>query len=157
MRCPFCGHKKTKVVDKRDRKGVSRRRRECKKCERRFTTYERPDIEVMVVKKDGTREKYNRDKLKSGIVEACEKRPVSAEKIEETVDRIEEDLRKKRKEVKSSEIGKEVMEELKKIDEVAYIRFASVYKEFKDSKDFRNVIEDVSEDKKINRVNKKDG
>lgn len=143
MKCPFCG-KKTKVIDKRDSgDSVTRRRRECKKCKRRFTTYERPDIEITIIKKDGKREKYSREKLLVGLKKACEKRPIPIDKIEKIIDKIEEKLRKRGKEVKSKIIGKEVIKKLKKLDKIAYIRFASVYREFKDLKDFKNEMENL--------------
>ena len=144
MLCPFCSHKETKVTNKRDINDATRRRRECLKCCRRFTTYERIESpELFVVKKDGRREPYSRDKLLLGIVKACEKRAVSHDKIEKAVNEIEEKLRKKGKEVKSSIIGELVMKALKKLDKVAYIRFASVYKDFKDIDDFRNITKEI--------------
>ena len=143
MKCAFCGHVETKVTDKRDFQGDTRRRRECVKCKRRFTTYEKPDIELIVVKKDGRREKYNRDKVLLGIIKACEKRNISHEKVENIINEIEERLRKKGKEVESKVIGEQVMRALKKLDKVAYIRFASVYHEFKDINDFKKQIREV--------------
>lgn len=144
MKCPYCSSTKTKVTDKRDsEEGITRRRRECLKCKRRFTTYERPEIETIVVKKDKRREAYNRDKLTIGLVKACEKRPISHEKIEKIVNEIEEKLRRKGKEVKSEVIGKLVMQSLKKLDKVAYIRFASVYSNFQDLADFKNIFKDI--------------
>lgn len=144
MKCPYCSSTKTKVTDKRDsEEGITRRRRECLKCKRRFTTYERPEIETIVVKKDKRREPYNRDKLTSGLTKACEKRPISHEKIEKIVNEIEERLRRKGKEVKSEVIGKLVMQSLKKLDKVAYIRFASVYSNFQDLADFKNIFKDI--------------
>jgi len=145
MKCPYCSSTKTKVTDKRDsdEEGITRRRRECLKCGRRFTTYERPEIETIVVKKDNRREPYNRDKLTFGLVKACEKRPISREKIENVVNEIEEKLRRKGKEVKSEVIGKLVMQSLKKLDTVAYIRFASVYSDFQDPSDFKNIFKDI--------------
>ncbi len=145
MKCPYCGDE-TKVTDKRDsdEEGFTRRRRECLKCRRRFTTYEKPEIEIIIVKKDGRREPYSREKLKAGIVKACEKRPVSTERIDKIIDYIEERLRRKGKEVESKMIGKEVMKALKRLDKVAYIRFASVYREFSDVEDFKKEIKEVS-------------
>lgn len=143
MRCAFCGHVETKVTDKRDFQGDTKRRRECLKCKRRFTTYERPDIELVVVKKDGRREKYNRDKILLGIIKACEKRNISHEKIDKIINEIEEKLRKKGKEVESKLIGEQVMRILKKLDKVAYIRFASVYRDFKDLSDFKKAVREV--------------
>lgn len=146
MKCPYCSNTKTKVTNKRDsdEEGITRRRRECLKCKRRFTTYERPEIETIIVKKDKRREPYNRDKLTFGLVKACEKRPVSREKIEKIVNEIEEKLRRKGKEVKSEVIGKLVMLSLKKFDKVAYIRFASVYSDFQDLADFKNIFKDIT-------------
>lgn len=140
MKCPFCNSEETKVTNKRDAGDLVRRRRECLKCERRFTTYEQPEIEIVVIKKDGRREAFNEDKLRTGILKACEKRTVSRDKIEKAIIEIEERLRKKGREVKSSLIGELVMKSLKKIDDIAYIRFASVYREFKDIKDFNKEI-----------------
>ncbi len=143
MKCVYCGAE-TKVTDKRESPEGTRRRRECLKCKKRFTTYEKPEKkEIIVVKKDGRREKFSDGKLKSGIIKACEKRPISIEKIEKIVDEIEEKLRKKGKEIKSQFIGELVMNKLKKLDKVAYIRFASVYKEFKDVEDFKLAIKQV--------------
>jgi len=146
MKCPYCSSTKTKVTNKRDseEEGITRRRRECLKCKRRFTTYERPEIETIIVKKDKRREPYNRDKLTFGLVKACEKRSVSREKIEKIVNEIEEKLRRKGKEVKSEVIGKLVMQSLKKLDKVAYIRFASVYSDFQDLADFKNIFKDIT-------------
>lgn len=144
MLCPFCSHKETKVTNKRDINEATRRRRECLKCGKRFTTYEKAEsLELYVVKKDGRREPYSRDKLLLGIVKACEKRAVSHDKIDKAVNEIEEKLRKKGKEVKSSVIGELVMRALKKLDKVAYIRFASVYREFKDVNDFKNITREI--------------
>lgn len=138
MKCPFCSGE-TKVVDKRDGEDSTRRRRECDSCQRRFTTYERPSLNLIVVKKDGRREAYSRDKLKAGILKACEKRPVSLETIEAAVDRIEKAVRNT-DEVTSTEIGERVMTELKGIDKIAYIRFASVYREFDDPTAFEREV-----------------
>jgi transcriptional repressor NrdR len=140
MRCIFCDSD-TCVTDKRQSPEGTRRRRECLKCKKRFTTYEKPEIKnIIVVKKDKRRESFSREKIKSGIIKACEKRPVSTEKIENIINEIEEKLRKKGKEVKTEDIGKMVMLKLKKLDKVAYIRFASVYSDFKDIGDFKKEI-----------------
>ena len=140
MRCPYCAHMETKVLDSRDAEdlAVTRRRRECEKCEKRFTTYERVEfIDLVVRKKDGKTEPFDRKKIESGVLKACEKRPVSREKIEETVDEIERDIRKMEgTEISSTEIGEMVIAKLKKLDKVAYIRFASVYREFADLDEF---------------------
>ncbi|MCX6777817.1 MAG: transcriptional regulator NrdR [Candidatus Micrarchaeota archaeon] len=144
MRCPYCSHMETKVLDSRDVEdsGITRRRRECLKCEKRFTTYERPEIaEVVVKKKDGRREKFDRAKLRNGVMKACEKRPISTEQIEKIVDEIEMELRRREDiEVPSTQIGELVMRHLKKVDKVAYIRFASVYREFEDIETFEEEL-----------------
>jgi|SRR3989344_5616980 len=146
MICPFCKHTETKVTDKRDNEEETRRRRECLKCEKRFTTYEKVEpLDIRVVKKDGMRENFNKEKLKSGILKALEKRPVKSEDIDKALTEIEEKIAKKGKEISSREIGEIVMQKLKKLDKVAYIRFASVYKDFKEIKDFRNILDVVSD------------
>jgi len=143
MKCIFC-EAETRVTDKRESPDGTRRRRECQKCKRRFTTYEKPEKkDVIIVKKDGRRERFSKEKLKNGLMRACEKRPVSIDKIDRVVDYVEEKLLIRGKEVKSEMIGKLVMNKLKKIDKVAYIRFASVYKDFKDVRDFKKVIKEV--------------
>ena len=144
MLCPYCLHQESKVIDKRDAEGTTRRRRECLKCAQRFNTRENVErIELRVVKKRGQREDFDREKIKKGIMRACEKRPVSDDKIEKMIMRIEEKLRKKGKEIKTSFIGELVSKELKKIDNVAYIRFASVYKDFSDIDDFKKEIKEL--------------
>ena len=146
MICPFCAHLETKVVDKRDSGKTTRRRRECAKCTRRFTTFERAEtLDLLVVKKDGKREPFDRIKLRSGIIKACEKRPVSAADIERLIDEIEAELRKSgTNEVPSKKIGDLVIKKLKKLDEVAYIRFASVYRQFTDIGDFEKELAKLS-------------
>src|SRR3990167_4759996 len=128
MKCPYCGHIDDKVVDSRSSDGDRsvRRRRECLKCKRRFTTYESiEEISMMVVKKDGTRESFDRNKIVSGVLKACEKRPVSMEKVDALVDKVQRDIQKNfDKEAKASDVGELVMENLAKLDEVAYVRFA---------------------------------
>ena len=140
MKCPFCGKLNTRVVDSRPGKieFEVRRRRECQYCARRFTTYERIEqVPVMIVKKDGRREEFNREKVLTGIKKACEKRAISIDQIEETVDRIERDLREAGdREIPSNIVGEKIIDALKQIDDVAYVRFASVYREFKDVADF---------------------
>ena len=134
MNCPFCGYENTKVIDSRPTEaGVIRRRRMCEKCDERFTTYERFEpIPLMVIKKDETRESYDREKIKSGITR-CHKRPVSASQIDAMTDAVEAAVfAMDKKEVRTNDIGELVMEQLKNVDEVAYVRFASVYREFKD-------------------------
>jgi transcriptional repressor NrdR len=147
MKCPFCGFENDKVVDSRESKeGESiRRRRECLKCEKRFTTYERIDeIPYMVVKKDGRREKFERQKVLDGLLRACQKRPVSVGKLEQIVNEVEQfvvdSLERERT---ASEIGELMMERLKQIDKVAYIRFASVYRDFKDVDEFHSELEQL--------------
>ncbi len=145
MKCPFCGFENDKVVDSRESKeGESiRRRRECLKCEKRFTTYERIDeIPYMVVKKDGRREKFERQKVLSGLLHACQKRPISMGKMEQIVNEVEQFVvDSPERERKASEIGEVIMDRLKQIDKVAYIRFASVYRDFKDVDEFRSELE----------------
>ncbi len=140
MKCPFCAHLGDKVVDSRESKEgeVIRRRRECLECGRRFTSYERIDeIPYMVVKKDGSRERFERQKLISGLLKACEKRPVSVSALERIADRVETTLQEKaEKEMTTDEIGAFVMQELKGLDKVAYVRFASVYRHFRDIEEF---------------------
>ena len=142
MRCYYCNHDLTRVVDKRDIDSVVRRRRECLKCGKRFTTYEKAqEIDFHVVKKDGRREPFLPDKLFKGLRIAFQKRPISSEKIQEIVARIENKIKNDNSlEVSSDNIGKMVMKELKKIDRVAYIRFASVYRSFEDIKEFEKEI-----------------
>ncbi len=140
MKCPFCGHTENKVLESRvgGDGDVVRRRRECESCTRRFTTYERiEEILPTVVKKSGLREVYDRNKLVSGLRIACNKRPVSTDQIEAIADSVERDLQESgRKEVSSSELGESVMQKLRGLDEVAYVRFASVYKSFRDIDEF---------------------
>ena len=152
IKCPFCGHLDTKVLDSRetDNGAVTRRRRECLTCEKRFTTYEHIEMaDLVVVKKDGKREPFDRNKLRIGIIKACEKRPVSMEKIDALVSEIEAELaNKETTEVKSSVIGELIMKKLKKIDKVAYIRFASVYRDFADLTLFKKEVEKLIQNKK---------
>ena len=141
MLCPYCSSEESKVIDKRDANEIIRRRRECLKCSNRFNTKEAVEkTELHVIKKDGRREEFARDKIKKGILRACEKRPVNDEIIEKMVKSVEEKIRKKGNEVKASFIGELVSKELKKTDKVAYIRFASVYKDFADLDDFKKEI-----------------
>ena len=147
MKCPFCSHLGDKVVDSRESKEgeVIRRRRECLECGKRFTSYERIDeIPYMVVKKDGTRERFERSKLVGGLLKACEKRPVSVSALEEIADKIEASLQERpEKEIATADIGRVVMEELKKLDKVAYVRFASVYRHFRDIGEFMSELKDL--------------
>ena len=147
MKCPFCGFIEDKVIDSRssnEDKSV-RRRRECMKCKRRFTTYEYIEaVPLILIKKDGRREAFDRNKIISGILKACEKRPVSMEKVEAVVDKVEKELQKSfDKEVKAQVVGELVMEHLHKLDEVAYVRFASVYRQFKDINHFMKELKDL--------------
>ena len=143
MRCIFCGSD-TKVTDKRESGRETRRRRECLKCKRRFTTYEKTEFkDIIIVKKDGRREPFSREKIKVGITKACEKRPISSSDIENIITEIEDKLRKKGKETKSDMVGKLIMSKLKRLDKVAYIRFASVYRDFQDVKDFKKEISEL--------------
>lgn len=145
MKCPFCDNTDSKVIDSRptDENKTIRRRRECDRCNKRFTTYERiEEVPVVVIKKDKTIESYDRSKIRNGIIRACEKRPVPLEKIEDAVDKIERQIfNSLDKEIESKEIGQLVMEELKDLDEVSYVRFASVYRQFKDLNSFMAELE----------------
>ena len=147
MKCPYCGHLGDKVVDSRESKEgeAIRRRRECLDCGKRFISYERIDeIPYMVVKKDGSRERFERQKLVAGLLKACEKRPVSVTALDAVADRVEASLQERpEKEIATTEIGGFVMEELKKLDKVAYVRFASVYRHFRDVGEFMNELKDL--------------
>jgi len=151
MRCPSCGYEEDRVVDSRATKENSavRRRRECLKCGKRFTTYEYIEYTpLMVVKKDGRREHYSREKIMSGLLRACEKRPVSREALEKLVDEVEESIgRRVRDEIPTQEIGNEIMKLLGGLDQVAYVRFASVYREFKDVTQFLDELRRLLEKK----------
>ncbi len=153
MRCPFCGYKEDKVVDSRAtaEESAVRRRRECLKCGKRFTTYEYiEEVSLMVIKKDGRREPFDRKKLLAGIIKACEKRPVSMEKMEEIATQVERAIQKKSdREVFSTRIGELVMDRLKVLDDVAYVRFASVYRQFKDVGQFMEELKSVLSKDKI--------
>ena len=143
MLCPYCKSSNTRVIDKRgsDQNTIIRRRRECLKCTKRFTTYEKAFLDLTVVKNNRKRERFDREKLKCGIMKACEKRPVSIRAIERIVDDVEKELRKLHDtEIKSRVIGDLVMERLKKIDKVAFVRFASYYKDFKTVQSFKNSL-----------------
>ena len=144
MKCPFCGELNSRVIDSRPTDNSEiRRRRECESCHKRFTTYERIEsIPLMVIKKDNTREPYDRDKIKSGISRSCHKRPVSTEVIDKMTDAVETDVfNYGSKEISTNVIGEYVMQQLKDVDEVAYVRFASVYREFKDVNTFLDEIQ----------------
>jgi transcriptional repressor NrdR len=144
MTCPFCGHKEDRVIDSRESKegDVIRRRRECVGCERRFTTYERSDeIPYMAVKKDGRREKFDRQKVLNGLLKACEKRPVPMAKLAEVVDAVEAKLGDNAdREITTTEIGEMLMDRLRGLDKIAYVRFASVYRDFQDVEAFLNEL-----------------
>jgi transcriptional repressor NrdR len=151
MRCTYCGFLESKVIDSREsKKGLSiRRRRECLSCKRRFTTYEKvEEIPYMVVKKDGTRQPFDTQKLLRGMMKACEKRPIQISQLEEIVEEIESLLQERPdKEIGVAEIGQLVMDRLRVMDKVAYVRFASVYREFGDVAEFRRELEDLMKEK----------
>lgn len=157
MNCPFCGQFDSKVIDSRptDEGQAIRRRRECNACQKRFTTYEKvEEIPLIVIKKSGNREPFNRNKILNGMIRACEKRPVPLKEIESLVNQIEKHLQNEmEKEVATEQIGEMVMDALKKLDEVAYVRFASVYREFKDLNTFMDELTKILHEKKrpINR------
>ncbi|MBQ0012420.1 MAG: transcriptional repressor NrdR [Clostridiales bacterium] len=147
MKCPFCGHLEDRVIDSRPAEDGSsiRRRRECLSCSGRFTTYEKVELHpLLVIKKDGTREAYSQDKLMNGILKACEKRPVSSDQMTSMVEYIENQIQSTiKREISTIEIGELVMQQLKDIDEVAYVRFASVYRQFKDVNSFMEELQDM--------------
>jgi len=149
LRCPFCQHIDDRVIDSRLSKegDMIRRRRECSHCQRRFTTYERVEETLpLVIKKDGRRELFDRGKILSGLHKACEKRPISVDVVEKLVERIEQRLQEAgEREVHSREIGEEIMQELQNLDEVAYVRFASVYRSFKGVNEFMNEVKELLE------------
>lgn len=153
MICPFCGHREDKVIDSRESKeGDSvRRRRECLACERRFTTYERCDeVPYMVIKKDGRREKFDRQKVLNGLLRACEKRPVSMGKLAELVDGVESALLESpERELLTTLIGEQLMERLRTLDKIAYVRFASVYRDFQDIEEFLSELKNVMLQRKV--------
>ena len=152
MTCPFCGHQQDKVIDSRESKegDLIRRRRECLACARRFTTYERIDeIPYMVVKKDGRREKFDRQKVLNGLLRACEKRPVSMSKLAELVDEVERRLSESvEREISTTEVGELLMDRLRSLDKIAYVRFASVYRDFQDVEAFRDALESLMRQKR---------
>lgn len=147
MKCPFCSYEESKVVDSRSTEDHSaiRRRRECLKCGKRYTTYEKiEDIPILVIKKDSTRENFNKEKIVNGLIIACQKRPVSRKQIEDIADDIEKNISNRMlPEIASNQIGEMVMERLKDIDEVSYVRFASVYRQFKDINTFLEEIKNL--------------
>ena len=151
MNCPFCGHLNDKVIDSRESKegDAIRRRRQCLSCERRFTTYERIDeVPYMVIKKDGRREKFDRQKVLAGLLKACEKRPVSMGRLSELVDRVEAKVNDSAdREISTIDIGEILMETLKNLDKIAYVRFASVYRDFQDEQAFFNELKNLMRQK----------
>ncbi len=152
MRCPFCGYAESKVIDSRpaEEGATIRRRRECLACQKRFTTYEIMErLPLVVVKRDGSRQTFDKIKVMNGMLRACEKRPVSLQSLEKIADEIEQELQNSlEREVTTSEIGEMVMERIKDVDEVAYVRFASVYRQFKDVKTFFDELTKLIDDKK---------
>lgn len=146
MECPYCQSNETKVTDKRDNEAVTRRRRECLKCGKRFTTYERVELDLSVIKKDGRRVAFDRDRVYTGVEKNLQKRPFTTKEIEEIVDDIVSRIYRaaKDKDIKSSKIGQIVMDKLKKVDKVAYIRFAAVYRDFADLDDFKEEIKKLT-------------
>jgi transcriptional repressor NrdR len=152
VNCPFCGHRQDRVVDSREsREGdVVRRRRQCLKCRRRFTTYERTDeVPFMVVKKDGRREKFDRQKVLAGLLKACEKRPIPMAKLAEIVDSVESRLSESAdREVSTTEVGEVLMDRLRALDKIAYVRFASVYRDFQDVEAFLNELKNLIRQKR---------
>ncbi len=153
MKCPFCGYIESKVVDSRptDEGQTIRRRRDCIECAKRYTTEEKIEkVPIMIVKKDGNRQAYDRNKILNGMIRACEKRPVAISTIEESVDNIEKQIyNSMEKEITSTEIGEMVMDELKSIDEVSYVRFASVYRQFKDINSFMDELKSILNDNEM--------
>jgi transcriptional repressor NrdR len=151
MKCPYCSHQEDKVIDSRptDEGATIRRRRECLGCQKRYTTYEKVEyMPLMVIKKDKSRQPYSREKLMNGILRACEKRPVSVDRIDHLIDNIESQIYSTlEREVTSTAIGEKVMEELRKLDEVAYVRFASVYRQFKDINTFMDELQKIIKEK----------
>lgn len=147
MKCPFCGHENTRVIDSRpaDENNSIRRRRVCDECAKRFTTYEKVEtIPLIVIKKDNNRETYDRSKIEAGVLRACHKRPISVNQINHLIDEVETDIfNREEKEIASSVIGELVMDKLKNLEAVAYVRFASVYREFKDINTFMDELKSV--------------
>ncbi|MDZ7586720.1 MAG: transcriptional regulator NrdR [Patescibacteria group bacterium] len=147
MKCPFCEHEQSSVLESRDSEDsqVTRRRRQCEGCSKRFTTYERVEgPQLVVIKKDGGRENFDRDKIRRGINRACEKRPISTDLVEEILDKVEQEMLKKRNsEVSSRLIGNAVLRQLKKVDKVAYVRFASVYLDFENIENFSELTKEI--------------
>ena len=151
MKCPYCGHPESKVIDSRpaDENASIRRRRECLSCAKRFTTYETVEsLPMVVIKKDGSRQSFDRQKVLRGMIRACEKRPVSLAELERIADEIEQELQNSmEREIRTADIGEKVMERLRSVDQVAYVRFASVYRQFKDLNTFMHELNKLLEDK----------
>jgi len=149
MKCPYCTHGSLKVVDKRDSEDAIRRRRECLKCERRFTTYERIEhVDITIIKRNGAKQRFEKDKLKQGLIRACEKR-ISLEQMDNIINNVDRELkRNKSVEIPSTKIGRLVMKHLKKIDKISYLRYASVYQGFEDVEEFREEFEKLIKKKK---------
>lgn len=144
MLCPYCKSEETKVLDKRDIGMLTKRRRECLRCAKRFNTLENVEhIEMRVIKKNGARESFDREKIRKGVMIACQKRPISSDRIDQLIIKIEDKIKKMKKEVKTTFIGELVSKELKRIDKIAYIRFASVYRDFTDIADFKKEIKEL--------------
>ncbi len=155
MKCPYCGSLDSKVIDKRetDNNESTRRRRECLNCQKRFTTYERlENISLVIIKKDGTREQFDREKVMKGLLRACEKRPVTRDQLNKIVNEVETELKNSElTEIPSKKIGELLVKKLKRLDKVAYIRFASVYKDFKDIEDFENELNRLTRKKQATK------
>lgn len=145
MKCPFCGSESIRVIDSRPVDNSIRRRRECDECGKRFTTYEKVEtIPLIVIKKDNNRERYDRSKIEAGVLRACHKRPIPADRIAQLIDDVEVEIfSKEAKEIPSSVIGEILMDRIKDLDQVAYVRFASVYREFKDANTFMNELKKI--------------
>lgn len=153
MKCPYCGHLETRVLESRESEDATstRRRRECEACHKRFTTFERVEaVELMVIKRDGRREEFNPQKLKGGVVKACEKRPIAMKDIDRLIEEVESELKTNApsQEVTTQAIGEKVMAKLRALDPVAYIRFASVYRQFKDIDEFKEELEKLEDEGK---------
>ncbi|MFP4524539.1 MAG: transcriptional regulator NrdR [Candidatus Woesearchaeota archaeon] len=154
MRCPYCNHPETKVLETREAESNTRRRRECQKCSKRFTTYEEIELtNIYVLKKNGSKQEFNRQKLLHGMLRACEKRPITVEELETVADEIETKLRNhKKNEVRSTHIGEMIMRRLRKLDHIAYLRFASVYRDFEDIDTFHDELQQLLEKDKAKKA-----
>ena len=154
MRCPYCNHPETKVLETREAESNTRRRRECQKCGKRFTTYEEIELtNIYVLKKNGSRQEFDRQKVLDGMLRACEKRPITVEELETVADEIETKLRNhKKNEVRSTHIGEMIMRRLRKLDHIAYLRFASVYRDFEDIDTFHDELQQLLEKDKAKKA-----